>query len=554
MKHLYSFLLLFCFCCLCVFSYSQNSQINTLEANLADATGKARVDILNRLSSLLINPDYDKGGQYAEQAFDLSEELDYKAGMIKSAYFLGIYYRDKRKYNRATRYAETGIAAAKQLKDYKAEMKGYEILKTIHLVARNPKRLKEAEEAIDQLRVQINAEEVTEELQDLQKEYDSKEEALRQTETEVREIQDELELTIEEKLLKEAELAQLARQKAEVELLAERLENRTIRDSLEISQKEKELLEARDELRQKQFVITLSAIGLIAAGLIIFILVQYYRLKRRTTEEKIKTQRQLLMQEKLATLGQLTAGIAHEIKNPLNFVNNFAKVSADLSDELEETLEDNKSKLEGEDYDLMLEVVSDLKENSEAISQNGQRADRIVQSMMDHARGESGKRQEIDVNHLLRENFNLSYQGFKGLAKGFYVEYQEQLQSKMPALKVIPQDFSRVLLNIFNNAHYALEEKRQKLGESFVPTIKVTTESKGGEVTIKIRDNGPGIPEEVKKKIFNPFFTTKPTGQGNTGLGLSISYDIIVQVHEGKLDVNTREGEFTEFVIKLPVK
>jgi signal transduction histidine kinase len=551
MRHQYSIGFIF-FLFLSFPAFSQGTSISELETQLNDATQTERVDILNQLSSLYTNKDYDQGAQYAEEAYDLSERLDYSAGFVKSAYYLGIYNRDKRKYSRATRYTERGIEKARSLKDRKAELKGYAILKTIHMVARNPKRLEEAEKAYEQLSVQIKAESMSEELQDLQIEYETKEEALRESETEIREIRDELDLTIEEKLLKDKELALLEKQKAEVELLAERLENRTIRDSLAISQKEKELLQAQNELRQKQFVITLSVIGLIAAGVIVFILLLYYRLKRKTAEEKIKTQRQLLMQEKLATLGQLTAGIAHEIKNPLNFVTNFARVSADLSEELEETLEDNKSRLETEEYDLIQEVVHDLKENSKAIAQNGQRADRIVQSMMDHARGESGKRQAMDVNHLLRENFNLSYQGFKGMAQGYYVELEEDLQPKLPVLKVIPQDFSRVLLNIFNNAHYALDEKRKESGDSFVPKIKVSTRSKGKEVIIKIRDNGPGIPEEIKKQIFNPFFTTKPTGQGNTGLGLSISHDIIVQVHEGKLEVYTEPGEFTEFVIILP--
>jgi signal transduction histidine kinase len=551
MRHQYSIGFIF-FLFLSFPAFSQGTSISELETQLNDATQTERVDILNQLSSLYTNKDYDQGAQYAEEAYDLSERLDYSVGFVKSAYYLGIYNRDKRKYSRATRYTERGIEKARSLKDRKAELKGYAILKTIHMVARNPKRLEEAEKAYEQLSVQIKAESMSEELQDLQIEYETKEEALRESETEIREIRDELDLTIEEKLLKDKELALLEKQKAEVELLAERLENRTIRDSLAISQKEKELLQAQNELRQKQFVITLSVIGLIAAGVIVFILLLYYRLKRKTAEEKIKTQRQLLMQEKLATLGQLTAGIAHEIKNPLNFVTNFARVSADLSEELEETLEDNKSRLETEEYDLIQEVVHDLKENSKAIAQNGQRADRIVQSMMDHARGESGKRQAMDVNHLLRENFNLSYQGFKGMAQGYYVELEEDLQPNLPVLKVIPQDFSRVLLNIFNNAHYALDEKRKELGDSFVPKIKVSTRSKGKEVIIKIRDNGPGIPEEIKKQIFNPFFTTKPTGQGNTGLGLSISHDIIVQVHEGKLEVYTEPGEFTEFMIILP--
>ncbi len=532
---------------------SQQGEIAALQEQLKSAEGYDRIDLLNELSSRMITGDYDLGGAYAEEAFDLSEELSYTRGIMKSAYFLGIYYRDKGKYAKAANYAEKGVKAAQKLGEEQQEMYGYEILKTIHMVARNPKRLAEAELAYDQLKSQLNLAQRSAQLEKLREEFSSKEEELSLSETERQEIEATLNQTLEEKLRKEAELAELARQKAELELEAEKLEKEAARSALEVSEKEKEILKYNAQLRKQRLVVSLTIAGLLIATSFIFVLASYYRLKRKSAEEKIKTQRQLMMQEKMATLGQLTAGIAHEIKNPLNFVNNFAEGSTDLTEELREILEESKSSLHADQYELMIEIVQDLHQNAEDIAQNGKRADRIIHSMMEHARGESGKRQKVDVNHLLKENLHLSYQGFKGLAPNYQVNIEEDLDAKLPDLEVIPQDFSRVLLNIFNNAHYALNEKKKELGADFTPQLKVSSSCKQNEVLIRIRDNGPGIPENIKNKIFNPFFTTKPTGGGNTGLGLSISYDIIVQVHEGKLEVESEHGKFTEFIIKMPV-
>jgi len=587
------------------FVVAQQGNINSLKDQLSSAKGKNRVDLLNTLSKQLISRDYDQGAEYADEAYHLSEDLGYTRGLINSAYFLGIYNRDQGKFGRADRYTDEGIEAAKSIGDQEQELQGYKILITIHQVAHNQKRQAEAEIKYNQLKNKIDLAERSQQLEELKDEYTAKEKALLETESEKREIEDakeqiedklnltveeklrkeaelaqlakekalletesekreiedakeqiedKLNLTVEEKLRKEAELAQLAKEKAELELQTLELENERTRDSLEISQKEKEILEYNAKIKQQQFNLTLTIIGLVVAALFSFILIRYYRLKRKSAEEKIKTQRQMMMQEKMATLGQLTAGIAHEIKNPLNFVNNFAEGSAELADELKETINEYKGNLKTDQYDLLLELAEDLRQNSLDISQNGKRADRIVHSMMEHARGESGQRQDVDVNHLLRENIHFSYQGFKGFAPDYVVEIEENYASDLPALSVIPQDFSRVLLNILNNAHYALYEKKQQQGDDFTPILKVNTATSNGNVVIRIRDNGPGIPDDVKGKVFNPFFTTKPTGLGNTGLGLSISYDIIVQVHEGKLEVNTEPGEYTEFIISIPIK
>jgi signal transduction histidine kinase len=254
----------------------------------------------------------------------------------------------------------------------------------------------------------------------------------------------------------------------------------------------------------------------------------------------------------MASLGQVTAGIAHEIKNPLNFVNNFAEGSVDLIDELIEILNKQKNSLKKEDLDEIEEILNELKQNASDISENGKRADGIVRSMMDHARGEKGERKLANINMLVDENINLAYHGYRAIDFSFNANIQKDYDESLEPIEVVQQDIGRVLLNILNNACYALKEKQKVNNEEYIPEISVSTKSLKREVEIRIRDNGPGIPEKVRGKIFNPFFTTKPTGEGNTGLGLSISYDIIVQQHHGKLEVESKANEFTEFLIKLP--
>lgn len=261
-------------------------------------------------------------------------------------------------------------------------------------------------------------------------------------------------------------------------------------------------------------------------------------------------QDQLLVQEKLASLGALTAGIAHEIKNPLNFVNNFAELSVELMEELQEEID--KLKKGGEpDLDNVDDLMEDLSGNARKISEHGKRADGIVKSMLLHSRGEGGERQMTDLNAMLDENVNLSYHGMRAQDSSFNVTIERAFAPDLGKVEVIAQDLSRVFLNILNNACYAANDKLKKAGPGFAPILRVRTVNLGDSVEVRIRDNGMGIPPQVLAKIFNPFFTTKPTGQG-TGLGLSISHDIVVQEHGGQLEVDTVPGEYTEFIVRLP--
>jgi signal transduction histidine kinase len=257
------------------------------------------------------------------------------------------------------------------------------------------------------------------------------------------------------------------------------------------------------------------------------------------------TQAQLIQSEKMASLGELTAGIAHEIQNPLNFVNNFAEVSTELVDELRDELRNGQPA-------LALEVADDLSQNLSKITQHGQRASSIVRGMLDHARSSTGERQPTDLNALVDEALRLSYHGLRAKDNGFNASLMTDFDERLPLVSVVAQDLSRVLLNLFNNAFYAVHETKKTHGEAFRPEVHVSTRQTDGSVEIRVRDNGGGIPENVRQKIFQPFFTTKPAGQG-TGLGLSLSYDIVTKGHGGTLTVATAEGEFTEFTVTLPV-
>jgi signal transduction histidine kinase len=273
----------------------------------------------------------------------------------------------------------------------------------------------------------------------------------------------------------------------------------------------------------------------------------------RINEEVFKTQDQLIVQEKMASLGQLTAGIAHEIKNPLNFVNNFAEGSIELTEELNDTLNRLKDNIQQEGYEELEDISNELKQNAIDILENGQRADRIVRSMMDHARDTKGERQLTDINSLVDENINLAYHGFRANNASFNMTIHKNFDKSLVPVEIVQSDIGRVLLNVVSNACYAIFDKQKTEGDTYSPELSISTKSVNGTVEIKIRDNGPGIPKDIREKIFNPFFTTKPTGEGNTGLGLSISYDIVVKQHQGKIEIESEPGEFTEFTIRLPI-
>jgi signal transduction histidine kinase len=263
-------------------------------------------------------------------------------------------------------------------------------------------------------------------------------------------------------------------------------------------------------------------------------------------------QASLVQAEKMASLGQLTAGIAHEIKNPLNFVNNFADLSVELLDELKETAAPALAALDDDKRADIDEVVGMLTGNLEKIAEHGRRADGIVKSMLEHSRGASGERREVDLNGLVEEALNLAYHGARAQDATFNITLERDFDGAITPIELAPQEITRVLLNLFGNGFYAADKRRRVRAEpDFRPVLKVRTRDCGDAVEIRVRDNGTGIPPEIRDKLFQPFFTTKPTGEG-TGLGLSISWDIVTQQHAGTIGVDSREGEFTEFAIRLP--
>ena len=283
-------------------------------------------------------------------------------------------------------------------------------------------------------------------------------------------------------------------------------------------------------------------------------LLQEQKEKIQSTLEKLKsTQAQLIQSEKMASLGELTAGIAHEIQNPLNFVNNFSEVSGEMIGEIEEERSKNQ---EARDENLVSEILGDIKQNLEKINHHGKRADAIVKGMLEHSRANKGEKAPTDLNALADEFVRLSYHGLRAKDKTFNADFKLDLDPNLPKVNVVASDIGRVILNLVNNAFYAVHEKAKSgpdshRDESYKPEVIISTKKTENGIELSVQDNGPGIPDAIKDKIFQPFFTTKPTGSG-TGLGLSLSYDI-VKAHGGEMKVESKENEVTEFVIQMPM-
>lgn len=265
---------------------------------------------------------------------------------------------------------------------------------------------------------------------------------------------------------------------------------------------------------------------------------------QKALENLKATQTQLIHSEKMASLGELTAGIAHEIQNPLNFVNNFSEVNNELIDEL-------KLEMKAGNLTDALHIADSIQDNGSKIMHHGKRADGIVKGMLQHSRTSNGQKESTDLNELADEYLRLSFHGLRAKDKSFNAHIDTAFDEKIGKILLIPQDIGRAFLNLFTNAFYSVSQKSKHSGPDYNPTVSVTTKKEGNMVKMIVRDNGDGINNKALEKIFQPFFTTKPTGQG-TGLGLSLSYDIITQGHNGQIKVNTREGEYAEFVVKLP--
>ena len=325
-----------------------------------------------------------------------------------------------------------------------------------------------------------------------------------------------------------------------------------------------ELKDAREKLnaRVRLYLVVVAAFALLIIGIILWRNYKRQKLNNDLLSEQKEeiaaqrdnlahtlgalksTQNQLIQAEKMASLGELTAGIAHEIQNPLNFVNNFSEVSVELLTELEEEEEKGNTA-------EVLAIANDLTQNLQKISYHGKRAEAIVKGMLEHSRSSSGQKEPTDINQLAEEYIRLSYHGLSAKDKSFNSELMTNFESSLPKINVIPQEIGRVLLNLFNNAFYAVNQKAKTAGVDYKPEVSVTTSTENGQVIIKVKDNGIGIPDAIREKIMQPFFTTKPTGEG-TGLGLSLTYDIVVKGHGGKIDISSTEGEGATFIIILP--
>jgi len=305
----------------------------------------------------------------------------------------------------------------------------------------------------------------------------------------------------------------------------------------------------KDEAARRTRNLQYFAIGVV---LLIAVFLFIYSRQKQKAKAKIEkaysdlksAQQQLIQSEKMASLGELTAGIAHEIQNPLNFVNNFSDVNKELADELEQEM--NKG-----NYTDAKAIAKDIKDNEQKINHHGKRADAIVKGMLQHSRTSSGQKEPTDINALADEYLRLAYHGMRAKDKSFNTNTKTEFDSHIGKINVVPQDIGRVILNLINNAFYAVSEKQKQNLGGYEPTVSVSTTKHNSKVEIKVKDNGNGIPQKIVDKIFQPFFTTKPTGQG-TGLGLSLAYDIITKGHGGELKVETKEGEGSEFVIQLP--
>jgi len=314
--------------------------------------------------------------------------------------------------------------------------------------------------------------------------------------------------------------------------------------------RQQEIEDQREQFQNRLRTYMLSG-GLVVLLLLAGILYRNNQQKQKANlkiekaySELKSTQSQLIQSEKMASLGELTAGIAHEIQNPLNFVNNFSEVNGELIKEL-------KREASSGNMQEVTEIADDIEANSEKINHHGKRADAIVKGMLQHSRSSSGTKEPSDINRLADEYLRLAYQGFHARDKSFNATFSTAFDSEIDKVNIVPQEIGRVILNLINNAFYAVNERSKQGVAGYEPTVIVGTRRLKDRIEISVKDNGNGMPGSIKDKIFQPFFTTKPTGQG-TGLGLSLAYDI-VKAHEGEIKVETKEGKGSVFIIQITV-
>jgi two-component system, NtrC family, sensor kinase len=437
--------------------------------------------------------NYTEALKFYQQALDINKKIGYKKSIADVYLNMGIVYQQQGNLSEAVKKTNDALTISQELGALDYVNNGYGRLAQLHALTGNYKKAYEYEQLFKQTNDSLFNSGKAKELTRLQLQYD--------------------------------------------------FNKKHLADSLKFAQ-QKQLSEIK---LSRQRIFTYGGFGgLLVVIFLLFFVYRNYDKQRKANNQLRDTQQQLIQAEKLASLGGLTAGIAHEIQNPLNFVNNFSDLSNELISEIKESSnEEDKN-----------QILKDLENNLSKISFHGKRADSIVQNMLQHARSGSAEKSLTDINKICDEFAGLAYHGIKAANPDFKCEVVKMLDKNLPRIHVISQDISRVILNLLNNAFYAVKEKSQQLAagsqqsKDYNPSVQIVTLSLHHFITIKIRDNGKGIPENVKQKIFDPFFTTKPAGEG-TGLGLSISYDII-KAHGGEMKVESKENEFAEFIISIP--
>lgn len=504
---------------------------------------------LNAGDEYLKAKKYDTALSYALNAKAIFDTLRHQSGKGYSRGNIGMVYASTGKHRLAEKYLKEGISILEANEDYNASCDYLLSMSDVYL------NKGEKTEALNHALRSL----------ELAKQYGLNQQVINAN-LKVSDIYGEIGNTIESLKFYKAHIAG----RDSVNNLQTVQELADLRTNYEVSQKQIEVDLLNQQKRNQRSVMISLAVILILALVIASILFKYNRQKKKayevlnlqkqaTEEQKIKAenalselkaiQRQMIHTAKMASLGEVMAGIAHEIQNPLNFVTNFSELNMEILDEMREMVLD---KLDASDKAAADDIMNSIAENLKKINDHGKRADAIVKGMLQHSRASTGEKKLTDINALVDDSLRLSYHGLKAKNKGLNINVKTDFDKNAGEVAVVPQDISRVILNLCNNAFYSVNQKKQTTDSEYEPTVLVTTKRSGDKVKISVRDNGNGVPKKILDKIFQPFFTTKPTGQG-TGLGLSLSYDII-KFHDGELKVETEEGNFSEFTIELPVE
>ncbi len=526
---------------------------------------KTAAALLNKMGELyLLQNDYSHAFEYFDRSLSLKNELNDTRGQALELRNEGIVYFKKGDYEKALQQFRKSLMSDNQLIVKKLIKDTYLKLATIYSFSNDFENADKYHvlyrELKDSLALAVKTADVSDEK--MQEELTEKEKVIellnRENEQQVKVLNQqglelsrqltamEIERQSKEKALEELNVAMIEKKEKEKQLLL--VSKAKAEKDLELSKKEL-------ELRKKNEWMNALTGGSLVILVITFFIYNRYRYKKKSHDEldlahtelkqtldKLRAaQDQLVLSQKMASLGKLTAGIAHEIQNPLNFVNNFSDLSVELLNELKNGSSDEEK----------LEIMESLRQNLDKVIHHGRRADSIVKNMLQHSRSGTQEKQLTDINGLTEEFLHLAFHSIRATDQNFKCTIVKHFDPDLPEINVVPQEISRVLLNIFSNAFYALNQKTKRAANDYSPEINITTKSENGNAVIIVLDNGDGIPQNVKDKIFEPFFTTKPAGQGS-GLGLSISYDII-KSHGGEMKVESKENEFTEFKISLPV-